>query len=343
MSPTLPPLSEQVVLLTGATSGIGLATARRLARRGARLVLVARDEAALGRLAGELEREGGEALAAPADVADREAVRAAADRAVERFGRIDAWINDAGVSIYGAVTDVPWEDQRRLFETNYWGVVAGSLEAVARFKARPGPGKLVNVGSALSDRAMIYQGPYSASKHAVKGITDALRMELTADGVPISVTLIKPGSVDTPYMEHARNLTWAPRARCNPPPSYHPDLVARAIEHACEHDVRDLDVGGGGWVVAKMGQLMPAVTDMIMEAMGRWLQTSDAAPRPGMRDNLDGPARAGQERSAMPGPPPRRTSLLLAAQMHPAATLAASAAAGLALAAALGRRDRRGR
>ena len=340
MSVKLPPLSEQVVLLTGATSGIGLATARRLAGRGARLVLVARDEAALDGLAAELGSD--RAVAAPADVGDREAVRRAAQKGVERFGRIDTWINDAGVAIYGAVTDVPWEDQRRLFETNYWGVVAGSLEAVERFRARPGPGKLVNVGSALSDRAMIYQGAYSASKHAVKGITDALRMELAADGAPVSVTLIKPGAVDTPYMEHARSFMDAEGTR-NPPPSYHPDLVARAIEHACEHDVRDLDVGGGGWVVAKMGQLMPAVTDMIMEATGRRLQTSGKPPRAGMRDNVDSPARAGAERSAMPGPPPRRTSLLLAAQMHPAATLAVSAAAGLALSAALGRRGRDGR
>ena len=337
MSITLPPLSEQVVVLTGATSGIGLATARRLAGRGARLVLVARDEGALEGLAGELGA--GRAVAAPADVADREAVRRVADRAVERFGRLDAWINDAGVAIYGAITDVPWDEQRRLFETNYWGVVAGSLEAVERFRARPGPGKLVNVGSVLSDRAMIYQGPYSAAKHAVKGFTDALRTELAADGRPVSVTLIKPGAVDTPYMEHARNRMASEGTR-NPPPSYHPDLVARAIEHACEHDARDLYVGGGGWAVAKMGQLMPAVTDAIMEATGRWLQTSDARPRPGMRDNLDSPARAGSERSAMPGPPPRRTSLLLAAQMNPVATLGLGAAVGIAAAAALGRRRR---
>ena len=332
MSVTLKPLADQVVVLTGATSGIGLATARRLAGRGARLVLVARGEAALDEIADELD-----ALAVPADVADREAMARVASAAAARFGRIDTWINDAGVAIYGAVTDVPWEDQRRLFETNYWGVVAASLEAVSRFAAQGGPGKLINVGSALSDRAMIYQGPYSASKHAVKGITDALRMELRAGGRPVSVTLIKPGAVDTPYMEHARSFMDSAGTR-NPPPSYHPDLVARAIEHACEHDVRDLDVGGGGWAVAKMGQFAPGITDLFMEAAGRWLQTSDAPPRTGMRDNLRTPARAGAERSAMPGLPPRRTSLLLAAQMHPAVALGATAAGGLLLAAALGRR-----
>ena len=331
----LSPLAEQVVVLTGATSGIGLATARRLAGRGARLVLVARGEAALDELAAELGP--GRALAAPADVADREAVSRAADAALARFGRIDTWINDAGVAIYGATADVPWEEQRRLFETNYWGLVAGSLEAAARFAARPGPGKIVNLGSVLSDRAMIYQGPYSASKHAAKAITDALRMELAAEGRPVSVTLIKPGAVDTPYMEHARSHMGSAGTR-NPPPSYHPDLVARAIEHACEHDVRSLTVGGGGWAVARMGALAPALTDALMQAAGRWLQTSDAAPRPGMRDDLETPARDGAERSAMPGPPPRRTSALLAAQIHPGASLALGALATVALAAALRRR-----
>ena len=336
MSVTLPPLHEQVVVLTGATSGIGLATARRLAERRARLVLVARNREALD----ELEQEfGPDVMGHAADVGDRDAMTRVADAAEARFGRIDTWINDAGAAIYGAVADVSWEDHRRLFETNYWGVVAGSLEAARRFRRRPGPGKIVNLGSVLSDRAMIYQGPYSATKHAVKGFTDALRMELAAEGRPVSVTLIKPGAIDTPYMEHARNAMGSEGTR-NPPPSYHPDLVARAIEHACEHDRRDLVVGGGGLAVSVMGAMMPAFTDLMMQATGRAMQTSDAPPRKGMRDNLDAPARDGAERSAMPGLPPRRTSALLEAQLHPVATLALLGAAGLAAAAVAGRARR---
>ena len=326
-------LEDQVVVLTGATSGIGLATARRLGARGAALVLVARGEAALEELAGEIESGGGRAFAVSADVGDREQVADVRRRAVERFGRIDTWINDAGVAIYGATTDVPWEDQRRLFDTNYWGVVAGSLEAVAQFREQRGPdaravGKLINVGSVLSDRAMIFQGPYSASKHAVKGFTDALRMELEEAGEPVSVTLIKPGAIDTTYMEHARSYMDSEGTR-NPPPSYDPELVADAIEHACENDPRDLVIGAGGWIVGKLGQLAPALTDAAMKATGRFLQTSGEPPRPGMRDNLYGPARDGAVRSSMPplvpGIGPRRTSLLLEAQKRPGAALGVAA------------------
>lgn len=341
-------LEDQVVVLTGASAGIGLATARRLAARGARLVLVARNGAALDDLVREIEGAGGQALAVPADVGDREAVANVRRRAVERFGRIDTWINDAGVSIYGAVTDVPWEDQRKLFDTNFWGVVAGSLEAVAQFRAQaeagaPSAGKIVNLGSVLSDRAMIFQGTYSASKHAVKGWTDALRMELAEAGEPVSVTLIKPSAIDTTYMEHARTFMDAEGTR-NPPPSYDPDLVADAIEHACEHDARDLTIGAGGWIIGKMGQAAPGLTDLAMQALGRIMQTSSVPARPGLRDNLHAPRRDGLERSAMPNLVPgfgtRRTSLFLEMQKHPAATLTIGTALTLALLVATSGRAR---
>ncbi len=230
---------------------------------------------------------------------------------------------------------MPWDDQRKLFDTNYWGVVAGSLEAVAQFRAQrdagaTDAGKLINLGSVLSDRAMIFQGPYCASKHAVKGFTDALRMELEEAGEPVSLTLIKPGAIDTPYMEHAKSFMDSEGTR-NPPPSYDPELVADAIEHACENDPRDLVIGGGGWIVGKLGQLAPALTDAAMKATGRFLQTSAEPPRQGMRDNLHSPARDGAVHSSMPplvrGIGPRRTSLLLSAQMHPAAALALGALA----------------
>lgn len=313
--PDLKPLSEQVILLTGATSGIGLATARRLHGEGASLILVARGAEDLDALAGELGRD--RALPHAADVADEGALRAAARAGLDRWGRIDTWINDAGVAIYGTVEEVPLDDQRRLFETNYWGALHGMLEAVRLHRAGLCD-KIVTVGSQLSDRAMILQGPYSASKHALKAVTDAIRMECEEAGLNLSVTLIKPGSVDTPYMEHARTYLDAPGAM-NPPRAYAPEVVADAIAFACTHDARDLDVGGAGWLTAKAGRVAPRLTDLGMEMMGRFLQTSDHAPRPGMRDNLHGTARGLSERSNQPGPPPRAASTFLAAQKNPAA------------------------
>ena len=311
------PLSDQVILLTGATSGIGLACARKLAEAGARLILVARGAEDCAALAAELPQ----AIAAPADVADAEALRAAAQLGLDRWGRIDTWINDAGVAIYGSVEEVPIEEQRRLFETNYWGALNGMLEAIRLHRTGNGPAKIITLGSQLSDIAMIFQGPYSASKHAVKAVNDALRMEVMREGLPLSITLIKPGSVDTPYMEHARNHL-ASEGTVNPPRVYAPEVVAEGIAWACTHHIRDLDVGGAGWLVAKAGQFAPTLSDLGMAALGRMLQTSKTAPRTGMRDNLSSTARGGETRSNKKGIGARETSLLMKAQMHPVTSLA---------------------
>jgi short-subunit dehydrogenase len=328
MTVTLKPLAEQVVVLTGASSGIGLATARAAAERGAKLVLVARNEAALQEIAGEIRARGGDAVAVAADVSKPEDLRRVAQTAIERFGGFDTWINDAAVAIYGTVEQVPVADQRHLFEVNYWGVVEGSLIAAKHLKQRGGA--IINVGSVLSNRSLILQGPYSASKHAVKAFTDALRMELERDGAPVSVTLIKPSSIDTPYVEHARTYLDAPGVTI-PPPAYDPHLVAKAILHACEHPTRDLVVGFGGWAFALMERFMPRITDYVMEAAGKSLQTSDNPGRRARRDNLYSAREDGAEHSSLPGTS-RKTSLFLAAQMHPVATLALAAGAGLAAA-----------
>ncbi len=218
-------LEDQVMVITGASSGIGLVTARMASKRGARLVLAARSEGSLGELAREIEGRGGKAVAVVADVANRDDVRKVAQAAEDTFGGFDTWVNNAGVSIYGKTTDVPVEDMRRLFETNFWGVVNGSLEAVEHLRERGGA--LINLGSTLGDRTSVLQGPYSASKHAVKGFTDGLRMDLDLEKAPISVSLVKPGPIDTPYPLNAKN--YLDRENKHPAPTYAPDLVAEAI------------------------------------------------------------------------------------------------------------------
>jgi short-subunit dehydrogenase len=328
MTVTLKPLAEQVIVLTGASSGIGLATARAAAERGAKLVLVARNEAALQEIAGEIRSRGGDAVAVAADVSQPEDLRRVAETAIERFGGFDTWINDAAVAIYGTVEEVPLADQRKLFEINYWGVVEGSLIAAKHLKQRGGA--IINVGSILSHRALMLQGPYSASKHAVKAFTDALRMELEREGAPVSVTLIKPSSIDTPYVEHARNYLDSPGVTI-PPPTYDPHLVAKAILHACEHPTRDLVVGFGGWAIALMGRFFPRATDYVMEATMAPLQKSDDPGRRARRDNLYAPREDGAEHSSLPVTS-RKTSLFLEAQLHPVATFAAIAGIGLAAA-----------
>jgi hypothetical protein len=160
---------------------------------------------------------------------------------MERFGRIDTWVNNAGVSIFGRNEDIPLEDMQRLFQTNYWGVVHGSLEAVKHMKTRGG-GAIINLGSELSDRSIPLQGMYSASKHAVKAFTDSLRMELEKEGAPISVTLVKPAAIDTMFAVHAKN--YMDKEPALPPPVYAPELVAKSILYAAQHPKRDVFVGG---------------------------------------------------------------------------------------------------
>jgi short-subunit dehydrogenase len=254
-------LRDQVIVITGASSGIGLATARMAAARGARVVLTSRNERDLRVAVEEIDTRGGRATHVVADVAVPEEMDRVADIADREFGGFDTWVNNAGISIYGKLTDVPMDDKKRLFETNFWGVVNGCRTAVRHFADRGGT--IINIGSVVSDRAIPLQGMYSASKHAVLGYTDALRMELEHDRLPITVTLVKPASINTPFIEHARN--YMPDAPTLPPPVYAPEVVARAILRCAERRIREITVGGGGRVITALGRLAPRTTDALME------------------------------------------------------------------------------
>jgi len=335
MAVKLKDLSEQTLLITGATSGIGLCTARMAAERGARLMLVARNEDALRRLCDEINGNGGQARFVAGDVANEAPLREAAERAVSEFGGIDTWVNNAGGSIYGRIMDVPNEDLRRLFETNVWGVVNGSKLAV-EFMGERG-GALINVGSEVSDAVVPLQGMYSASKHAVKGFTDALRMELEADGYPISVTLIKPTAIHTPFTENARNyLPYEPQL---PPPVYAPELVADAILYCAENPMRDFFVGEMAKIHSTMAHWMPRTGDI----MNEWIiDSAQNSGRPAVENRPDGlyetnsrlSERGSTERYVMEESPYVRT------QMHPLLTAGLLVGGGVALTAWLTNRMR---
>lgn len=321
-------LAEQTIVITGATSGIGLTTARMAAERGAKLVLAARNEDALQKLTDEINSAGGEAIFVGADVGSEGDINKIAAEAIVKFGNFDTWINNAGVSIYGKMEDVPTKDFRQLFETNFWGVVYGSLVAARHLKLNGGA--LINVGSTLSDRAIPLQGMYCASKHAVKGFTDALRMELEAENAPISVTLIKPAAIDTPYKDHAKNyLKQEPE---NPPPVYAPETVAEAILHCAENPTRDVFVGGGGKALSFFGKFAPRTTDKVMEMtmfdMQKSDEPADANEKEGLYYSSDNSL---QERGGYDGHV-AKSSLYTKASLHPVVTGAALLALGAGVA-----------
>jgi short-subunit dehydrogenase len=336
-------LSEQVMVITGASSGIGLATARRAASKGANVVLSARNSEALEEAADDIRRRGGRAATFACDMAEQGAAEELATFAVDTFHRIDTWVNNAATSMLATLDRVSLDEHRRVFDVGYFGYVQGSMAALPRLQTQGGA--LINVGSILSNRAVPLQGAYSAMKAAVMAFTDSLRMELEMKAAPVSVTLIKPSATDTMYIEHARNKLGKP-ATAPPPPSvlYDPELVAKAICFAAEHPRRSLTVGGAGLLLTAAAPMQPRLSDLFLEEMldveG---QTGDEPPAPAAHDNLfearaDGRTNSNQSRK------PRKHSLYLEAQMHPgkAAAIAAGGAALLATAGAwiLGR-DRR--
>lgn len=328
----LKPLRDQVMVITGATSGIGLALARKAASQGVRVVLAARNQEVLTAIAEEMRAAGHQVETVVADVGQAEDVQRIADVALQHFGGFDTWVNNAGISIYGPLLDVSLEDQRRLFDTNYWGVVHGSL--IAARHLREHGGALINIGSTLSDRAAPIQGSYSASKHAVKGFTDALRMELEQEKAPVAVTLIKPSTTDTPYIDHAKN--YLDRAPTNPPPIYAAELVADAVLHAAQHPLRDLMIGGGGRLISLAGKVAPRLTDRLMENSATRMQRSSKPSSPRGRDALYQAGEDGHVHGDYPAPVFQR-SIYTSASKHPALTVTLVAAAGLLLWAALSR------
>ena len=323
----LKPLADQVIVITGASSGIGLATAKMAAERGARVVLAARTREALAQAVDEINQAGpGRASFVEADVSRHEDHEKIAAHARDRYGRIDTWVNNAGVLIFGYLEETVEADMRRLFDINFWGTVHGSMVAVRQLRLSGG-GALINVGSVESDRSIPLQGIYAASKQAVKGFTEALRMELEEDGSPISVTLVKPATIGTPLPQHATAV--AGMEPQFPPPIYAPEEVAASILAAAERPMRETFVGGSARVMSTLSAIAPRTLDWISE---KFLVSGQMSDRPSGGDSL----YHGQAEARVRGDHGGRTirpSLYSKAARHPLATLAV--AGGLAAGALL--------
>ena len=258
MAIKLKKLKDQVIVITGASSGIGLCTAQSAATAGAKVVLAARSGETLDDAVRVINENGGEAISVVCDVSDEQQVENLAREAVNRFGRIDTWVNNAGVAIYGRLDEVSDDDSRRLFDINFWGVVYGCRAALPHLKQQGGA--LINVGSEVSEAYVPILGMYSASKHAVKGFTDALRVEVEyVDKLPVSVTLIQPTAVDTPFDEHARN--YMEKEAKLPSNMIEPQEVADAILKSAVKPKRWVKVGKAAKINAFTAKNFPGMAD----------------------------------------------------------------------------------
>jgi NAD(P)-dependent dehydrogenase (short-subunit alcohol dehydrogenase family) len=288
-------VSEQVVVVTGASSGIGRATALALGARGTSVTLAARNEPALREVASEVERSGGRALVVPTDVSIAAQVDTLAERTLAAFGRIDGWINNAGISCYALAEDTTVEDLERVLRVDLIGQVQGMLAALPVMR-RQGSGTIINVASVLAERAFPYLAAYAAAKHALKGYTDTLRLELAHRAIPVTITLILPSAIDTPIFANARS-----RLGVKPlpiPPVYPPSVVADAILFALEHPRREIVVGGGGKALLLANRISPELVDKFMLQRGRMFRVQRSTTPDDRHDNFFAPSPLAAETAA---------------------------------------------
>ena len=280
---SMKPIAQQVVVITGASSGIGRACALAFGRAGAAVVLAARNETVLKAVAGDIERLGGRALVVPTDVAHWPQVAQLANAALARFGRIDTWINNAGINEHAAVADMTIEEIDRIVQVDLMGTIYGMKAALGPMR-RQRAGTILNVASVVSLRAAPLHAPYVASKHGVAGFTEALRMELMHEGMPIQLTMVMPSFIDTPLFLNARSkIGVQPRPV---PPVYAPEAVVEAVLFAAQHPRRDIIVGAQGAFVALMQRISPALLDRLMVARGAMFRLQKTGKPDNGVDNL---------------------------------------------------------
>ncbi|SDO21657.1 SDR family oxidoreductase [Alkalicoccus daliensis] len=317
-------VANQVIVITGATSGIGLSTARMAAAKGAAVVLAARNEEALQEITNELREQGASAVWVKADVSREEEVKQILATALEQFGRVDTWVNNAGIAMFGEADEVSIEDLRSLFETNFWGAVYGSRTALQYFKEQRSAGALINMGSAYGDMGVVLQSGYSAAKHALHGWTKSLRTEMEAKGLPVSVTLINPGKIDTPVNEHA--ASYMKHQPAHRELTYPPKTAAEAVLHAAEHPKKIIYVGSQARLVGLLENGAPNLSDKLIALLMSRTQHADK-PSQAKENNALYRAGTGQkEHGEHPGLK-RSTSWYTKASKHPVLTYLAFAGA----------------
>lgn len=285
----LKPINQQVVAVVGASSGIGRDTALRFAKQGAKVVVSARSQSGLESLVDEIRSAGGEATYIVADVSDFEQVKAIADKAVEVYGRLDTWVHSSATGVFAPFDNITPEEFKRVIDVTLMGQVYGVMAALPHLK-REGRGALIHISSMEGRRALPLQSPYSTAKHGLEGFLEALRVELKHEGLPISVTSIKPAVINTPFYNNGRTKLGVKPTGI--PPYYQPSLVTDAILYVAEHPTRDFIVGDVGRVLDVLQRLSPGLVDNILLLVGFPLQRTTESKSEDAPNNLYEPVPA---------------------------------------------------
>jgi NAD(P)-dependent dehydrogenase (short-subunit alcohol dehydrogenase family) len=277
-------METQTVVVTGASAGIGRATARLFGQRGARVALIARGQAGLDGAARDVEEAGGQALAISADVADYDQVSSAARQVEQRLGPIDVWVNVAFTSVFSPFSEITAEEFRRVTEVSYLGFVHGTMAALAQMRPQ-GRGTIVQVGSALGERSIPLQSAYCGAKHAINGFTSSLRCELLHENSGVQVTVVQMPAVNTPQFSWVRSRL--PNHPQPVPPIYQPEVAARGVLFAADHPGRkQYWVGASTAATLLANRVVPAVLDRYLARTGYRSQQTSQKVAPDRPDNL---------------------------------------------------------
>jgi NAD(P)-dependent dehydrogenase (short-subunit alcohol dehydrogenase family) len=287
--------SSRVIVITGASAGVGRAAAKAFAQEGARIGLIARGRAGLEGARRDVETNGGEALVLPLDVADAAAVERAAGEVEEKFGAIDVWVNNAMTSVFSPIKQTTPDEFKRVTEVTYLGYVHGTLAALRRMLPRD-RGIIIQVGSALAYRGIPLQAAYCAAKHAVQGFVDSLRCELIHDKSRVRVTIIEMPALNTPQFGWVKSRL--PRKAQPVPPIFQPEVAAKAIVYASHHARREIYVGMPTVEAIIGNKVAPGLLDHYLARTGYDSQQYDGAEDRQRPHNLWEPVDANEDRGA---------------------------------------------